>query len=85
MQNTAYLIWKGQNRKAQNMGFRLESVFQCGYFFLCHAVQLKQHHLEYEMHEIHGGSDFRFHDNYGITLSSVGRRLMFAFSLVNCG
>ena len=39
----------------------------------------KKRHLE-EMHEIHGASDFRLHDDYGITLSSVGQRLMFAFS-----
>ena len=37
------------------------------------------------MHEIHGGSDFRLHDDYGITLSSVDQRLMFAFSWVHRG
>ena len=40
MQNTAYLIWKGQNRKSQNMEFWLKSVFQWGYSdFICHAEQ----------------------------------------------
>ena len=40
MQNTAYLIWKGQIRKPQNMEFRLKSVFQLDYFnFICHAEQ----------------------------------------------
>ena len=45
----------------------------------------KKRHLEHEMHEIHGGSDFRTHDDYGISLSSVGQHLMFAFSLAHCG
>ena len=32
----------------------------------------------HEIHgEIHGGSDFRLHDDYGIALSSVDQRLMF--------
>ena len=30
MQNTAYLIWKGQNRKSQKLEFRLKSAFQWG-------------------------------------------------------
>ena len=37
------------------------------------------------MHEIHGGSDFRLHDDYGITLLSMGQRLMFVFSWAHCG
>ena len=38
------------------------------------------------MHEIHGGSDLRLgHDDYGITLSLVAQRLMFAFSWVHRG
>ena len=37
------------------------------------------------MHEIHDGPGFRFHDDYGITLSSVGQRLMVVFSWVHCG
>ena len=38
------------------------------------------------MHEIHGWSDIRLgHDDYGITLSSVGQSLMFAFSWVHRG
>ena len=40
----------------------------------------KKRHLEYEMHGIHGGSGFRLHDDYGITLSLVGQRLLFVFS-----
>ena len=32
------------------------------------------------MHEIHGGSDLRFHDDYGKTLSSVGQRLMLSLA-----
>ena len=32
------------------------------------------------MHEIHGGSDFRLHDDYGKTLSSVGQRLMLSLA-----
>ena len=36
------------------------------------------------MHEIYGGSVFRLgHDDYDITLSSVGQRLMFAFYWVH--
>ena len=45
----------------------------------------KKSHLEYEMHKIHGGSDFRPHDDYGISLPSVGQHLMCAFSLAHCG
>ena len=41
MQNTAYLIWKGQNRKSQNMEFRPMSVFQLGYFNFIYAEQYK--------------------------------------------
>ena len=38
------------------------------------------------MHEIHYGSDFRLHDDYGISLPSVGQRLMFSvFSWARCG
>ena len=38
------------------------------------------------MHEIHYGSDFRLHDDYGISLPSVGQRLMFSvFSWAHCG
>ena len=37
------------------------------------------------MHEFHGGSDFRLHDDPGIKLTSVGRCLMFVFSLVHYG
>ena len=37
------------------------------------------------MLEIHGGSDFRLHDDSDITLSSVGQRLVFVFSWVHCG
>ena len=29
--------------------------------------------------KFHGGSDFRLHDDYGITLSSADQRLMFVF------
>ena len=37
------LIWKGRNRKSQNMEFRLKSVFKWGYFnFICYATQYKQ-------------------------------------------
>ena len=32
------------------------------------------------MHEIHDGSDFRLHDDYGIALSSVGQGLMFVLA-----
>ena len=36
MQNTAYLIWKGQNRKSHKFDFRLKSKFQWGNFnFIC--------------------------------------------------
>ena len=37
------------------------------------------------MHGIPVGSDFRPHDDYGISLPSVGQHLMFAFSLAHCG
>ena len=38
------------------------------------------------MHEIHNGSDFRLHDDYGISLTSVGQHLMFSvFSRAHCG
>ena len=36
-------------------------------------------------HEIHGGSDLRPHDDYSISLPSLGQHLMFAFSLAHCG
>ena len=41
MQNTAYLIWKGQNQKSQKLEFiRLKSAFQWGNFnFICYAEQ----------------------------------------------
>ena len=45
----------------------------------------KKRHLEKEMHEIHGGSNFRPYDDYGISLPSVGQHLMFAFSLAHRG
>ena len=32
------------------------------------------------MHDFHDGLDFRLHDDYGISLPSVGQRLMFLFS-----
>ena len=42
--------------------------------------------LRIKMHKIHRGSDFRLHDDYGISLPSVGQRLMFSlFSLAHCG
>ena len=42
MQTTAYLIWKGQNRKSQKLEFMLKSAFQWGNFnFICHAEQWK--------------------------------------------
>ena len=45
-----------------------------------------ERHSEQEMHEIHYGSDFRLHDDYGISLPSVGQRLMFSvFSWAHCG
>ena len=37
------------------------------------------------MLELHGGSDFRLHDDSDITLSSVGQRLVFVLSWVHCG
>ena len=38
------------------------------------------------MHEIHDGSDFRLYDCCGISLPSVGQRLMFSvFSGACCG
>ena len=37
------------------------------------------------MHEIYYGLDFRLHEEYGISLSSVGQRLMFSvFSWAHC-
>ena len=36
------------------------------------------------MHDIHDGSDFRLHDDYGISVPSVGEGLIFAFSWVHC-
>ena len=37
------------------------------------------------MHGIHDGSDFRLHDDYGISLPSVGQRLMFSvFNWAHC-
>ena len=37
------------------------------------------------MHETHDGLDFRLHEDYGISLSSVGQRLMFSvFSWAHC-
>ena len=42
MQTTAYLIWKGQNRKSQKLEFMLKSAFQWGNFnYICHAEQWK--------------------------------------------
>ena len=37
------------------------------------------------MHGIPVGSDFRPHDDYSISLPSVGQHLMLAFSLAHCG
>ena len=37
------------------------------------------------MHAIHDGADFRLHDEHGISLPSVGQRLMFVFSWSHCG
>ena len=37
------------------------------------------------MHEIHGGPDFRPHDDYGISLPLIGQHLVFAFSWAHCG
>ena len=38
------------------------------------------------MHEIHEWSNFRLDDDYGISLPSVGQRLMFSvFSWAHCG
>ena len=37
------------------------------------------------MLEIHSGSAFILHDDYGITLLSVGQRLMYILSWVHCG
>ena len=37
------------------------------------------------MHAIDDGGDFRLHDDHGISLPSLGQRLMFVFSLAHCG
>ena len=37
------------------------------------------------MHAIHDGTDFRLHDDHGISLSSVGQRLVFVFSWAHFG
>ena len=37
------------------------------------------------MHAVHDGADFRLHDNHGISLPSVGQRLVFVFSRAHCG
>ena len=50
------------------------------FIFIVHVEQKKKNHLEYNMHEIHGGSDLRLNDSYVIILSSVGQRLMFVLS-----
>ena len=82
MQNTAYLIWKGQNRKPQNMEFRLKSVFQWGYFnFICYAEQYKNVIWNKKCIEFTMGQT---RDDYGMSLPSVGQRLIFVFSWAHC-
>ena len=36
------------------------------------------------MHEIHDVSDFRLYEDYGMSLPSVGQRLIFVFSWAHC-
>ena len=47
-------------------------------------LNYKKRHFEYEMHENHGGLDFKLHDDPGIKLSSVGQCLVFVFSWAHC-
>ena len=37
------------------------------------------------MHEILDGSDFRLHDDRGMSLQSVGQHLIFVISWAHCG
>ena len=37
------------------------------------------------MHAIHDGSDFRLHNDHGISLPSVGQGLILVFSWAHCG
>ena len=57
----------------------LKSAFQRRNSNFIFTLNNTKRHLEKEMHEIHGGSDFRLHDGPDIKLPSVGQRLMFVF------
>ena len=69
MQNTANLIWKGQNRKSQKSN--LGSILCFSKVILISFVMLNNKTTSsfgIKMHEIHGASDFRPQNDYGISL-----------------
>ena len=84
MQNTAYLIWKGQNRKSQKLELRpkiIRKSLRYSEAILISFVMLNNEKRHFVIRNAWNSRwlGFRHNDDLGIKLSLVGQCLMFVF------